>query len=612
MAITDLTNTSWKFNDTIMLLTGTNGFYIDFISNDEVYIKIVVASSFGGSIAYTPSSNKINQTYTREFGWGDEAYKTITITGGADATNATLISWLQSNATQVTLVNSTTLETTLHTAGKYCDKNILVKSSDSNLVAENIKKDVSVFGVTGTYAGTDVSDTTATQGDVLSGKYFYGSDGVKKEGTMTDHTETSITLNAGTGEQYVPAGHYSDILTKLVLNSDAASKIKQGEVILGVTGSYAGSGGAALAHTAKFTVDGSNYAIHSVTDGQPIVSPISPSKTGYAFKGWQDSNGNTISFPYTMSASEETLAASFIAAYYMTIGGLGNSSPTAQTYVSSGATFPTSFEEVTKDGDIFIKIPTMYRKVNTVSSNQITSFTISNTKEDDSYYPYPCFVRPDGSVMDYILIGKYMISSSSTANSVNASNVALTPAQGIALCKNKGAGYYPYDVWTQKLFQDLELAIGKKVNYQDGNAAITVSKIGLNHLDKGHWVLGVIGSSGSWYACYDPDKYQALEATDSPIPQDYVQIGYVQPTENGVEIQKLGYDESNQFFNYPTATVSNSSYNTYYCDTYYYQSGNRPVYSNVGDSNAIRGLWFCNAFGGWSNTYGVRLCFRPL
>lgn len=623
MAITDLTNTTWVFNDSLAVSSSNVGgqtFTISFSSANANNSAIItyLRIGFGGwtssmqmYIYYYPSTTtNFHNSAVLDGAWQNEGYKTITITGGTDATNATLISWLQSNATQVTLVNSTTLETTLHTAGKYCDKNILVKSSDSNLIAENIKKDVSVFGVTGSYAGADVSDTTATQGDVLSGKYFYGSDGVKTEGTMTDHTETSITLNAGTGDQYVPAGHYSDILTKLVLNSDAANKIKQGEVILGVTGSYAG-GGAALAHTAKFTVDGSNYAIHSVTDGQPIVSPISPSKTGYAFKGWKDSNGNTISFPYTMSASEETLAASFISAYYMTIDGLGNSSPTSQTYVSSGATFPTSFEEVTKDGDIFIKIPTMYRKVNTVSSNQITSFTISNVKEDDSYYPYPCFVRPDGSVMDYILIGKYMISSSSTANSVNASNVNLTPAQGIALCKNKGAGYYPYDVWTQKLFQDLELAIGKKVNYQDGSAAITVSKIGLNHLDKGHWVLGVIGSSGSWYACYDPDKYQALEATNSPIPQDYVQIGYAQPTTNN-EIQKLGYDESNPFFNYPTAVVSNSNYNTYYCDGYFYSSGNRPVYSVVGRSSMGCGLWFCCADFGWSNTYGVRLCFRPL
>lgn len=622
MVITDLTNTTWVFNDEPNI--GSNLFFgksyqLSFISNNITFTYLLYDNITTEEYLTYSDGTRIN-AYGYNFdngysvGWTDEAYKTISITGGADATNATLISWLQENATlQVTdiEVNSTTLETTLHTAGKYCDKNILVKSSDSNLIAENIKKDVSVFGVTGSYAGADVSDTTATQGDVLSGKYFYGSDGVKTEGTMTDHTETSITLNAGTGDQYVPAGHYSDILTKLVLNSDAASKIKQGEVILGVTGSYAGSGGAALAHTATFTVDGSNYAIHSVTDGQPIVSPISPSKTGYAFKGWTDSNGNTISFPYTMSASEETLAASFISAYYMTIGGLGNSSPTAQTYVSSGATFPTSFEEVTKGGDIFIKIPTMYRKVNTVSSNQITSFTISNAKEDDSYYPYPCFVRPDGSVMDYILIGKYMISSSSTANSVNASDVTLTPAQGIALCKNKGAGYYPYDVWTQKLFQDLELAIGKKVNYQDGSAAITVSKIGLNHLDKSHWVLGVIGSSGSWYACYDPDKYQALEATDSPIPQDYVQIGYAQPTTSN-EIQKLGYDESNPFFNYPTAVVSNNNYNTYYCDGCYYSSGNCPVASYVGGSYAPFGLWYCDASVGWSGSLGVRLCYRPL
>ena len=299
-----------------------------------------------------------------------------------------------------------------------------------------------------------------------------------------------------------------------------------------------------------------------------------------------------------------------IVAYKATITGLGNSSPTSQTYaVDSG--FPTRFEEVTKDGDIFIKIPTMYRKVNTVSSGQITSFTISTAKEDDSYFPYPCFVRPDGSVMDYILIGKYLISSSSTANSVNTTKVNLTPAQGIALCKNKGAGYYPYDVWTQKLFQDLELAIGKKVNYNSGTT-ITVSKIGLNHIDQDHWVLGVIGSSGSWYACYDPDKYQALEATDSPIPQDYVGIGYAQPTKTGDEIQKLGYDESNPFFNYPTATVANAKYNTYYCDKTLNNSGNLPISSMVGHDFAYYGLWCVFALSKWSGKLGVRLCYRPL
>ena len=34
-------------------------------------------------------------------------------------------------------------------------------------------------------SGTDVSDTTAVAGDVLSGKYFYTSSGIKTQGTIT-------------------------------------------------------------------------------------------------------------------------------------------------------------------------------------------------------------------------------------------------------------------------------------------------------------------------------------------------------------------------------------------------------------------------------------------
>lgn len=56
---------------------------------------------------------------------------------------------------------------------------------DANLVAGNIANGVTIFGVTGTHAGgTDVSDTTATAADVLTGKYFYTSAGVKTQGTI--------------------------------------------------------------------------------------------------------------------------------------------------------------------------------------------------------------------------------------------------------------------------------------------------------------------------------------------------------------------------------------------------------------------------------------------
>lgn len=39
--------------------------------------------------------------------WTNEAYRTIEITGGTDATNANLISWLQANATQITEPSNT-------------------------------------------------------------------------------------------------------------------------------------------------------------------------------------------------------------------------------------------------------------------------------------------------------------------------------------------------------------------------------------------------------------------------------------------------------------------------------------------------------------------------
>ena len=152
MAKTDLTNTTWVFND-IITINDNYSWDINFISNNTNFAFIKHSASFSGNLAYLDSEQNITGVYGGSK-WKNEAYKIIIITGGNNVTDITLISWLQANATQVTLVNSTTLETTLHTAGKYCDKNILVKSSDSNLIAENIKKDVSVFGVTGSYAGS--------------------------------------------------------------------------------------------------------------------------------------------------------------------------------------------------------------------------------------------------------------------------------------------------------------------------------------------------------------------------------------------------------------------------------------------------------------------------
>lgn len=53
--------------------------------------------------------------------------------------------------------------------------------------------------ITGTYvpSGCDVSDTTATASDVLSGKYFYTAAGVRTQGTVTVYNGAHHSVSSG-------------------------------------------------------------------------------------------------------------------------------------------------------------------------------------------------------------------------------------------------------------------------------------------------------------------------------------------------------------------------------------------------------------------------------
>ena len=117
--------------------------------------------------------------------------------------------------------------------------NPVTSSIDANIKAENIKKDISILGVTGTLeGGTDTSDATATVKDILAGKTAY-VDGEKLEGTMANNGDLIITPN--TDEQDHSAGYYNSIQVRPVTSSVdtniKAENIKSGISILGVSGS---------------------------------------------------------------------------------------------------------------------------------------------------------------------------------------------------------------------------------------------------------------------------------------------------------------------------------------------------------------------------------------
>ena len=83
---------------------------------------------------------------------------------------------------------------------------------------------------------TDVSDTTATAGDVLAGKYFYVSSGVKTEGTIPIKSSLDVSIQNLTVN--IPAGYYASSVSSTPTDANLISaNIKSGSTIFGVSGS---------------------------------------------------------------------------------------------------------------------------------------------------------------------------------------------------------------------------------------------------------------------------------------------------------------------------------------------------------------------------------------
>ena len=424
-----------------------------------------------------------------------------------------------------------------------------------------------------------------------------------------------------------------------------------------VAGEYVSFGlGAAPAGTyvVSFNVLGSIVGQIAIPQGQSLTgAPYVPTADGYTFIEWQI-DGAAVSYPHTPT-TDETWTANMLSSWRFGVSGLGNSNPTlTRTYdnvgktdsINTGAGTITTdfdsifnFETVVQDGNTMIKIPLMYKHFDTITDNQITAFSISNAKADDSWLPYPCFVKQDGSgdVMPYILISKGKAtgtSSKATCVSGGMPLVKVTRAQARAAARANGTGWQQFDWMVLQLLRDLFCVVFATTNSQliflgrttGFSAAASVGGtwnistpcgwntttmqnrfFGIEDIfgNVNDWCDGVTFSGSTVYSTVNPSLFS--DGTSNMINSG------ARPTSSSY-ISALTYNTAQPFLNHPSAASGGET--QYYCDYEWYSSSGVVLYvGGYWAGGAYAGLW-CSGGGddaSLSVSYiGGRLVYRPL
>lgn len=186
MAISDLTGTTWQLNAVIDIqsLLGAQ-FNITFESNDTNYTYILF-----NDVRLVLQYDSTRVYYDDGSYWSNENYRTVSFTGGTDATNATLIAWLEANATQVVSGSELTItynNNTIHTSTT--DDTFTLQCNGKVMASDVTIQATDVDSLTVTYGGNTIASGSGTVTKTLScnGK------------VMSSNVGVSVTMNSGGG-----------------------------------------------------------------------------------------------------------------------------------------------------------------------------------------------------------------------------------------------------------------------------------------------------------------------------------------------------------------------------------------------------------------------------
>lgn len=282
-----------------------------------------------------------------------------------------------------------------------------------------------------------------------------------------------------------------------------------------------------------------------------------------------------------------------------------------QAYIDSINNGDRDFTD--ENNNVFVEFLPVFRKVLKVVDNQIVDFAVSLVQYS-GYIPYPCFLDADGSLLHYVRIGKYCMSSTTTANSVNDTPVRMFINTGRVLARNLGSGYQLYDWQIHKLYQDLSIIQKHTVNIKE------TQLLGINDINVSTSIDGIVCYSNNILFSYDPEKYvdRPTNSTTGYILSSYT-IPYMSSQSNNALIKKLGYDSNHPFLNFPTEIENSNDYTKYFCAKYVYlraYSNLGQVYFSLKTTDDQNGIYSFRANVDWGSEEWAklqqRLCYRPL
>ena len=301
--------------------------------------------------------------------------------------------------------------------------------------------------------------------------------------------------------------------------------------------------------------------------------------------------------------------------------------------------FPWNQAEIVElDAGKFLRLPDMFFRVGVDANGRITDIAVSRSPSDfGNWYEVKGFD-----------VACYGASSGADGSRSVSGSIRTTSTRSAARARAAatGTGYYQYDFYHHTVLQFLWLiewatkdsasimtgrisgsgTSGRSTKRNTGGTDNVATPSGFETAYgqmRYHYIEDFVGNINEFYdgiintkfglpsyVTTDPAKFSDTDTSNmSALSFNNAN------TDNGNCIAALGWDSDHPFFAVPIEVVSDSDFNTYFCDAYFASAANSVVYGGAryGSNSALFGVFHVGASTASTSTdyFGSRLLHSP-